>query len=514
MSRHPNPRPRTGPQSRHRPPAHRLRRATRATAALLASTAAAGAFTLTAAAPAHADTQRDAEWPISFLDLKTAQQITKGSGVTVGLLDTGVVPTRGDLTGQVTTGPDYAGGTEQPGGPGWGEHGTCMASIIAGHGRGPGDEDGTLGVAPSAHILSVRVIRDDDAPDINGPLSDQNSLADGINYAVGHGAQVISMSLGGTGGGNSDSSDVTTAIRNALSHNVVVVVAAGNNGQTGNAISYPGGERGVITVGAVDASGDHAGFSSSGWDVDVAAPGVSVPCDAADSDDEYLVGDGTSQATAYTAGLVALIRSENPGLSPAQVRDVLEQTATDKPAGGRDDQYGYGVIDPVAALHAAAGMKGADESPAAGPGPASGYFGYGPTEVVAEQSASLSPLMRAISGGAVLLVIGLFAFMRSMRRGPAPATATGAPPPTDPTQVMQFDQFGQFAQPGQQTHPNQPMPPQFGAPSPPALPQPASPQPTAPQPQSAAPFQPAPAPPPPLPPDSATPAEGFPPQDG
>ncbi|HEY3867580.1 MAG TPA: S8 family serine peptidase [Actinocrinis sp.] len=470
---------------------------------MLASTAAAATFTLTIAAPAQADTQRDAEWPVSFLDLTDAQNISTGSGITVGLLDTGVMQSRADLSGQVTTGPDYAGGVEQPGETGWGEHGTCMASIIAGHGRGADDADGTLGVAPGAHILSVRVIRDDDAPDINDPLTDQNSLADGINYAVGHGAQVISMSLGGTGGPDSDSSEVSDAIHNALAHNIVVVVAAGNDGQNGNPISYPGGERGVITVSAVDSAGDHAGFSSSGWDVDVAAPGVNVPCDAADSDDEYLVGDGTSQATAYTAGLVALIRSENPSLSPAQVRDLIEQTATDKPAGGHDDQIGYGVIDPVAALHAAAGMKGADEAPAAGPGPASGYFGYGPTEVVSEQSASLSPLMRAISGGVLLLAIGLFVFMRSMRRGPVPASAAATEAlPTDPTAAIQFMQP---MQPMQPEHPDQPMmPPQYG---PFAQPPPAPPMAPAPQP---APYEPT----TPPAPENPTPPDGFPPLDG
>jgi type VII secretion-associated serine protease mycosin len=477
-----------------------VRSTVRVTAAVLASTAAAAAFTLTAAAPAQADTQRDAEWPISFLDLTQAQKISTGSGVTVGLLDTGVVQGRDDLSGQITTGPDYAGGVEQPGGPDWGEHGTCMASIIAGHGRGADDADGTLGVAPDAHILSVRVIRDDDAPDINDPLSDPNSLADGINYAVSHGVQVVSMSLGGTGGPDSDSSEVSDAIRNALAHNVVVVVAAGNDGQSGNPISYPGGERGVITVSAVDSSGDHADFSSSGWDVDVAAPGVSVPCDAADSDDEYLVGDGTSQATAYTAGLVALIRSENSTLSPAQVRDVIEQTTTDKPAGGRNDENGYGVIDPVAALHAAAGMKGADEAPAAGPGPSSGYFGYGPTEIVSEQSASLSPLMRAISGGVVLFALGLFVFVRSMRRGPVPATAAA------PAAAPLFDPAGatQVTQATQPIQPTQPMPPPYGpfAQPPPMPPPPAPPQPAPPEPAA-----------PPMP-ENRTPPDDFPPWDG
>lgn len=369
------------------------------------------------AAPAAADAQRSAEWAISALDLPAAQQISTGAGVTVAVLDTGVVAQRADLAGQVTTGPDYAGGSERPGGAGWGEHGTCMASIIAGHGHGPGDADGTLGVAPGAHILSVRVIRDDDAPDASAALTDPNALEDGIRYAVDHGAKVISMSLSITSqaaGADSDATPIANAVRYALSHDVAVVAAAGN-GEDGGAALDPGAARGVITVGAVDSAGRPAAFASAGWDVDVSAPGVGVPCDDAQADDEYIMGDGTSQATAFVAGLVALIRAKNPALSPAQVLDVLEHTATNRPAGGRDDTVGFGTVDPVAALHAAAGLKGAPEAPAPGPGPSGGYFGFGPVQPVTEQTG-LSAHSRAVYGGAVLLVLGLMLLARGLRR--------------------------------------------------------------------------------------------------
>lgn len=380
-------------------PRPRVRRA----AAGLAAVACVGAWALATAAPASADELRSHEWPISFLDLSRANQLSTGSGVTVGLLDTGVMGARADLTGQVTTGPDYAGGVEKPGHAGWGEHGTCMASIIAGHGRGAGA--GMLGVAPKAHILSVRVIRDDDAPDIGQPTTDSTPISDGIKYAVDHGAQVISMSLGGDeAGAGSDSSAEADAIRYALSKNVVVVVAAGNSDGEGDAIQYPGAERGVITVAAITSSAAHASFSTTSWDVSVAAPGANVPCDASDSDDEYILGDGTSQATAYVAGIVALIKSENKGLSPAQVRGILEKTASHKPAGGRNDLVGFGVVDPVAALKLAATTKSTPEQPAPGPGPASGYLGFGPTQVVAEAAPAFGSVPRALTGGAVLLL--------------------------------------------------------------------------------------------------------------
>jgi type VII secretion-associated serine protease mycosin len=392
----------------NRPPARRVGAATAALGLTCASL-------LAAAAPARADEIRDREWPLAFLNLPAANQLSTGSGVTVGLLDSGVMGQRVDLTGQVTNGPDYAGGIEQPGQTGWGEHGTCMASIIAGHGRG--GPNGMLGAAPGAHVLSVRVIRDDDAPDIGGATKDLTPISDGIKYAVDHGVRVISMSLGGSdSGGASDSTPEADAIRYALDRNVVVVVAAGNSGDKGDAIQFPGAERGVITVAAIDSSGRHAAFSTTGWDVAVSAPGVNLPCDAADSDDEYMLGDGTSQATAYVAGIAALVVAKNPGLSPAQVRDILEQTARNKPAGGRNDQYGFGIVDPVAALKAAAATKGAGETPVAGAGAVAAHFGYGPTQVVTEPAGSFGPMPRAIVGGVIILLAALLIVAQNLRR--------------------------------------------------------------------------------------------------
>ncbi len=420
---------------------------------------------LAVTAPARADEIRDHEWPLAFLSLPAANQISTGAGVTVGLLDSGVMGQRADLTGQVTTGPDYAGGTERPGQTGWGEHGTCMASIIAGHGRGGGD--GMLGAAPGAHLLSIRVIRDDDAPDIGGATTSATPISDGIRYAVDHGARVISMSLGGNdAGGASDSTPEADAIRYALDHNVVVVVAAGNSGDKGDAIQFPGAERGVITVAAVDSSARHAGFSTTGWDVSVAAPGVNLPCDAADSDDEYELGDGTSQATAYVAGIAALLISENHNLSPAQVRDILEQTARDKPAGGRDDQNGFGVVNPVAALKAAATAKSAAETPAAGPGTVAAHFGYGPTEVVAEPVGSFGPMPRAIVGGVLLVIaavlIGIETLRRSRRRAAEAIAAQFADPLVAPVHPM-TPGWPQFAQPPTEQAPP-PEPPSWPPP--------------------------------------------------
>ncbi len=448
----------TGSATRSGPAALRAARSRRLAAAITALSCTA-AWSL-AAAPAHADEIRAKEWPLSFLNVSAANRITTGSGITVALLDSGVMGQRVDLTGQVTTGPDYAGGVEKPGQTGWGEHGTCMASIIAGHGRG--GADGMLGVAPGAHVLSIRVIRDDDAPDLDQPTASSTPISDGIRYAVDHGAQVISMSLGGSdSGADSDSTPEADAIRYALQHNVVVVVAAGNSADKGDALQFPGAERGVISVAAVNSAGHHAAFSTTSWDVSVAAPGVNLPCDAAASDDEYMLGDGTSQATAYVAGIAALIKARNRNLSPAQVRDLLESTARDKPGGGRDDLVGFGIVNPVAALNAAASVKAVSETPVAGAAPASGHFGYGPTAVVTESASSFGAMPRALLGGFVLLLLAAGLAFLMLRRARRAALAE------IPLSLLYPNPTLYSSYPGTWPQPQQPQQPQPGSQQPP-----------------------------------------------
>ncbi|ACU74346.1 peptidase S8 and S53 subtilisin kexin sedolisin [Catenulispora acidiphila DSM 44928] len=397
---------------------------------------------LVAAPAARADEVRSAQWPITFLNLPQAWKTTKGAGVTVAVLDTGVVGSRADLTGQVTTGPDLVGGSGKPGDPDWGVHGTGMASVIAGHGHGPGGSQGVMGVAPAAKILSVRVIRDDESPDTGLQQASHTPISQGIRYAVDHGAQVISMSLGGTvSGADSDSTNEADAVRYAIAHGVSVVVSAGNSGDkpSKDVTEYPAGERGVIGVAAVDQNGKRAFFSSTGWDVAVAAPGVAIPMALPVNDlagdtyadfgpeigDDILVGAGTSPACAYVAGVVALIRSENPALSPEQVAQIVKDTASHRPAQGRNDQLGNGIVDPVAALKAAAGVAGTPPAPKASPYQGAKYFGFGP-EVVAEQRiGGLNERRRGMVDAAVAvtgsLVLGGWFVARGRRRARAAA---------------------------------------------------------------------------------------------
>jgi type VII secretion-associated serine protease mycosin len=328
--------------------------------ALAAASGPASAAVRQAGAPAYgtvaADTIRDnQQWVLNMLDAPSAWVLSLGAGVTVAVIDSGVNPAVSDLTGSVTTGPDYTGVATGASSPDWGAHGTWMASLIAGHGHDAGGS-GVIGIAPEARILSVRVIPDRGDPDYNEYEREQESriqqsLANGINYAVTHGAQVISMSIGY----GARSGPVREALQQAYDRGVVVVASAGNSGdQAGSGRvdpapeSYPADYPGVISVGAVDASGAVASFSSSNYSVKVAAPGVSVP--AQGRDQQYWWVSGTSPACALVAGVAALIKSRYPDLAPNLVAAALTSTTTDRPSRGYDPQVGFGVVNAAAAL--------------------------------------------------------------------------------------------------------------------------------------------------------------------
>jgi type VII secretion-associated serine protease mycosin len=336
--------------------------------ALLAATAILAAVLLAPAAraapapagitvpapPAQVAQVRAAEMPaLDEIDVPAAWRVTKGNGITVAVLDTGVDATVPDLTGQVTPGPDYLPGVDPPGYQPPLEHGTYIASLIAGHGRGPGDEMGIIGVAPQARILSVRVIPDDSEPGLgaynNNPRY-ANAIADGVYYAIRHGARVINMSLGS----QQPTSGLRVAIAYAISHGVVVVASAGNSGTSGTyaPYEYPASFTGVIAVAALNPDGARASFSEQNSSVVISAPGVDVI--GAGPDGEYIDAAGTSPAAAFVSGVAALILSQYPGLSPALVEQALITSASHQPTGGYSVDVGFGEVDAAAAINAAA----------------------------------------------------------------------------------------------------------------------------------------------------------------
>ena len=334
--------------------------------ALLAACGVASLAALPAPArAAAADSIRGSQqWVLSMLNAEAAWQVSRGAGVTVAVIDSGVNPYVSDLNRSVVTGPDFTGVHTSTASQNWGVHGTWMASLIAGHGH-DGGFSGVIGVAPQARILSIRVIPDRADPHYKRYEREpetfiQQSLARGIDYAVAHGARVISMSIGYS----APSAAVRQELQAAYDHGVVVIASAGNSGVLSGSAraseapeSFPANYPGVISVGAVKASGAVADFSSDNLSVQVAAPGVNVPAQGRDG--QYWWVSGTSPACALVAGVAALIKSKYPHLAPDLVASAMTSTTTNRPAGGYDSQVGFGIVDAAAALAKAGQLAGA-----------------------------------------------------------------------------------------------------------------------------------------------------------
>lgn len=370
--------------------------------ALLAPLLAA-ALTLVPATTAHADGIRAQQWALDAMHTEQAWRTTRGAGVTVAVLDTGVDAAHPDLRGNVLTGKDMVGFGAGRGDRAWARHGTAMAGIVAGHGHGSGGDSGVMGVAPEAKILPVRVILEDgDAARAKARKTRGNALAEGIRWAADHGADVINLSLGDDSASAHPEPAEDEAIQYALKKGVVVVASAGNGGEKGDHVSYPAAYPGVIAVTAVDRYGTRASFSTRRWYATVSAPGVDVVI--ADPDRKYYEGWGTSAAAAFVSGAAALVTAAHPDLTPAQVKDLLEETARNAPVDGRDDSRGFGFVDPAAAIEAAARMRPEGLRAAAY---GQEYFGPGPDTTALDDGTADWAAPLAGSAGGVLLVMAV-----------------------------------------------------------------------------------------------------------
>jgi hypothetical protein len=308
-----------------------------------------------------------------------------------------------------------------------------MASLIVGHGHA--GDSGIVGVAPQAKVLSIRVITDKGDPSFSAyehepAARSQGELAKAINYAVSQHAGVISMSLGYS----LQSLPVRQALQNAYQHNVVVVASAGNSeSQAGKATgqapySFPANYPGVLAVAALTQSGQLAGYSSNNLSVQVAAPGSSVPAQGRDG--RYWIVTGTSPACALTAGVAALVKAKYQDLTDTQVIDAITTSTTpaSRPAGGYNDQVGFGEVNAAGAL-TAAGRIAATKPPDRG-FTATAHFGGGvaaiPAPPVAPRGRTALVLYCLLgAAGLVLVAVGisrLFAL-----RYPVPAEAAVPP---------------------------------------------------------------------------------------
>ncbi|MFI6517412.1 S8 family serine peptidase [Spirillospora sp. NPDC050679] len=387
-----------------------------------AAAAAAAALVLPApltTPPARADQVRDAMTPIlESLNVPRAWSLSRGRGVTVAVLDSGVDPDQADLTGSVVVGPDYTRGANPPGVEPKRLHGTNMASIIAGHGHGPGGADGMMGVAPEARLLALRVILERDEPgftSFTGNPRYEGTIASGIRYAVDQGVDVVNLSLGRSYPTRAEREAVAYAVRRG----VVLVAAAGNGGADRTArrgghaeFTYPASFPGVISVAAVDSAGRHAGFSNRNSAVVVSAPGVQII--GAGPGAQYWIGDGTSPATAFVSGVAALIRSRHPGLAPALVTQAIVASTQNRPQGGYDLGVGFGRVDALAALTEAGRLAGVRPT---GFGAAAGQrFGAGEAEPVRVVHRDGTVIVASVAVCALALIGLVVAVTAALRR--------------------------------------------------------------------------------------------------
>jgi type VII secretion-associated serine protease mycosin len=298
-------------------------------------------------APVHLlstnDPLRASQWALDAVDFESAWQMSTGAGVTVAVVDTGVRATHQDLVGSVIPGLDLASDAAtydparnaevDPGG-----HGTHVAGIIAAH---PNNGVGIAGAAPGVKIMPIRVL------DANGSGS-SSDVAQGIIWAVDHGARVINLSLGG-----GPSPGMQVAIQYGLAHQAVTFAAAGNSYQSGNQPTYPAAYPEAVAVAAINSSIQHASFSNTGDYVDIAAPGDMIWSTYGGGDAQYALMSGTSMATPYASATAALVLGENPKLSAAQLIHAVEASAIDLGAPKHDPVFGWGLINPRGALIAA-----------------------------------------------------------------------------------------------------------------------------------------------------------------
>ncbi|AXK32189.1 type VII secretion-associated serine protease mycosin [Streptomyces armeniacus] len=346
--------------------------------AVVALLCAAGPALVAAPGTAYAAGEdiQQRQWGLKSINAPDAWKTTKGEGVTVAVLDTGVDAGHPDLSGSVLEGKDVVGFGAGRGDSSWARHGTAMAGLIAGHGHGEDRKKGVIGVAPEAKILPVRVLLEDGDPQrAKARKSRGGALAEGIRWAADNGADVINLSLGDDSGSAHPEAREDEAVRYALRKGAVVVASAGNGGEDGDHVSYPAAYPGVIAATAVDRHDARASFSTRRWYATVGAPGKDVII--SEPDRRYYEGWGTSAAAAFVSGAVALVRAAHPDLKPAQIKELISDTARNTPEGGRSDALGTGIVDPAAAIEMGASVTSSKHE--SGPQPyRKRYFGSGP----------------------------------------------------------------------------------------------------------------------------------------
>lgn len=293
---------------------------------------------------AIADPLIDQQWGLTTIGARDVWNQSTGVGVTVAVIDTGSGP-HPDLDANLEPGRSIIGLVDIPSAIDVNSHGTHVTGIVAAIN---GNGIGVSGVAPNARILPLRVFASEGQ-------SSPNDVARAIEIAVDAGVRVINLSLGS----NTESISTRVALQYAADHDVLVVAAAGNEGEN-QPPSWPAADDNTLAVTALDENHNVASFARRGEYIDISAPGVTIlstrtsdfSCRGLAQPAGYGCGSGTSFATPFVSGAAALLFSARPSITAAQVRFLLISTAIDLGTAGRDATYGAGLINLPAAFAA------------------------------------------------------------------------------------------------------------------------------------------------------------------
>lgn len=266
-------------------------------------------------------------WNIEKVKAPALQkQNYSGKGVKVAVFDTGIDTQNNDLN--VVGGISFVEGTSSYSDDNG--HGTAMASILA----SLKNNKGYLGVAPEIDLYSVKVL------DKNGD-GKYSSIIDGLQWAMDNNINIVAMSLGGM----TFSKILQEAINEAYSHNILIIAASGNDGDT-EKVDFPARFKNVISVGAVDKNNEIASFTNRGKQLDIVAPGVSIETMGLKSESKKM--SGTSAAVPHVAGIAAGIWNAKKTTTNSQIKNILLGSATPL---GEHITYGYGLINGEGALN-------------------------------------------------------------------------------------------------------------------------------------------------------------------
>ncbi|MGW2081173.1 type VII secretion-associated serine protease mycosin [Streptomyces sp. NPDC001939] len=409
--------------------------------------------------PAQAST-RSEQWYLDAMRAESMWKTSKGEGVTVAVIDTGVDPTNPDLRGQVLPGKDLAEGVPGNERTDYEGHGTGMAGLIAGTGA-YGGGNGAFGLAPGAKILPIRL--PDGLKADNRAESDAQFLAAvsvGIRYAVDHGVKIINVSQGSS----DESPQLEAAVKYAVEKGALIFAGVGNSAEQGNAVEYPAGTPGVVGVGAVGKNLHKTAESEFGSQVDVSAPGDEM-VHACGGKTGLCKTHGTSDSTALASASAALIWSRHPNWTNNQVLRVMLNTIGGPTNGKkRNDYIGYGIVRPRIALktpgdpgpadkyplpdYPVAASKSPSSKPSKGPQDPDGASSAAPA-AASEGDGSNTPLWIGVGVG-VLVVAGAataVAISRTRRRAAASQASSSPYLPAQPPYQGQPYGAPQFTNP-------------------------------------------------------------------